>query len=59
MDVEDISEAYERFIKVNSEVANEIVPIKPKKVYICPSTIKLLIKPDKIHIKHEKHMNIK
>ena len=35
---EDISEAYERFIKVNSEVASEIVSIKPKKVHICPST---------------------
>ena len=35
---EDISEAYERFIKVTYEVASEIVPIKPKKVHICPST---------------------
>ena len=34
----NISEAYERFIKVNSEVESEIVPIKPKKVHICPST---------------------
>ena len=38
LDGKDISEAYERFIKVNSEVASEIVPIKPKKVHICPST---------------------
>ena len=38
LDGEDISEVYERFIKVNSEVASEIVPIKPKKVNICPST---------------------
>ena len=38
LDDEDISEAYERFIKVNSEVASEIVPIKPNKVYICTST---------------------
>ena len=26
---------YERFIEVNSEVASEIVPIKPNKVHIC------------------------
>ena len=38
MNVEDISEVYERFIKVNAEVTSEIVPIKPKKVHICPST---------------------
>ena len=38
MDGEDILEAYERFIKVNSEVASEIVTIKPKKVHICPFT---------------------
>ena len=38
LDGEDISEAYECFIKVNSKVASEIVPIKPKKVLICSST---------------------
>ena len=38
LDGEDISEAYERLIKVNSEVASEIVPIKPKTVHICPFT---------------------
>ena len=38
MDGEDISEAYKRFIKVNSEVASEIDHIKLKKVHICPST---------------------
>ena len=41
---EDISEAYERFIKVNSEVASEIVPNKPKKVHICSSTDKTVNK---------------
>ena len=30
MDSGDISEAYERVIQIISEVANEIVPIKPK-----------------------------
>ena len=43
-DDEDISEAYERFIKANSEVASELVPIKPKKVNICPFTDKTVIK---------------
>ena len=38
MNSEYISEAHKRFIKVNYEVASEIVPIKPKKVHICPST---------------------
>ena len=44
LDGEDISEAYERFIKVNSEASSEIVPIKPKKVHICPSTNKTVNK---------------
>ena len=37
LDGEDVTEAYERFINVNYEVAIEIIHIKPKKVYICLS----------------------
>lgn len=36
MNSEDISEAYDRFIKINSEVENKIVPIIPKKKIYMP-----------------------
>ena len=59
LDGEDISEAYERFIKVNSEVASEIVSIKPKKVHICPSTDETVNKARQDTHKACKSMKIK